>query len=409
MIEYELELFAGAGGGILGGHLNGWTCVGAVECEGYPRGVLAARQNDGALPAFPIWSDVRSFTKRNNACRRFFRALRRIRGRLIVKGGFPCQDISAAGKGAGIDGERSGLWREFARILRELRPGYVLVENSPVLTGRGLDRVLGDLAALGYDAVWGVLGAVDAGAPHKRDRIWIVAYLPELGRGTGWARGSDPGRARESEQPLQAVADAARIQSGREIERAQRQRIGPGGESIDVCNALRVGHSGPATSEGFSFVGNGPAEAGQCERGEIPGAAEPAGEDDPAAGRAESHGPQSDGHEAGRDGSSELCGDVSDTLQHGLQDGLRGHASGPGAAGEAEQTAEGRSGSWWLAEPAVGRVADGVAHRVDRLKALGNGQVPAVVRLAWEILGARAGAGNTGTHHSESDDDFGGV
>ncbi len=161
----ELALFAGAGGGILGGHLLGWRTVCAVEWEPYAASVLAARQNDGLLPAFPIWDDVRTFDGRP------------WRGRVdVVSGGFPCQDISAAGKGAGLDGERSGLWSEMARIIREVQPRYAFVENSPVLTSRGLGRVLGDLAEMGFDAEWGVISAANAGAPHLRERIWIVAH-----------------------------------------------------------------------------------------------------------------------------------------------------------------------------------------------------------------------------------------
>ncbi len=167
----ELALFAGAGGGILGGHLLGWRCVCAVEWEPYPASVLIARQNEGILPPFPIWDDVRTFDGHP------------WRGRVdVVSGGFPCQDISAAGKGKGIEGERSGMWKEMARIIGEVRPRYVLVENSPVLTSRGLGTVLGDLAALGYDAEWGVLGAHHAGGPIERDRIWIMARASEDGR-----------------------------------------------------------------------------------------------------------------------------------------------------------------------------------------------------------------------------------
>ena len=160
----ELALFAGAGGGILGGHLLGWRTVCAVEWEQYPASVLCARQNDGLLPPFPIWDDVQTFDGKP------------WRGIVdVISGGFPCTDISAAGKGAGIDGEASGMWREMARIIHEVRPRYVFVENSPILTSRGLGRVLGDLASMGFDAKWGVLGAADVGAPHQRDRIWIVA------------------------------------------------------------------------------------------------------------------------------------------------------------------------------------------------------------------------------------------
>ena len=94
----------------------------------------------------------------------------------IICGGFPCQDISVAGKGAGIEGSRSGLWSEYARIISEVRPRYVIVENVAALLGRGLERVLGDLAALGFDAEWHCIPASAVGAPHRRDRVWIVAY-----------------------------------------------------------------------------------------------------------------------------------------------------------------------------------------------------------------------------------------
>ena len=143
----ELALFAGAGGGILGGKLLGWRTVCAVEWDAYAASVLVARQNDGCLPPFPIWDDVQTFDGRP------------WRGRIdVISGGFPCQDISAAGKGAGIDGERSGMWGHMARIVGEVRPRFVFVENSPLLVGRGLARVLGDLAQMGYDARWGIVG-----------------------------------------------------------------------------------------------------------------------------------------------------------------------------------------------------------------------------------------------------------
>jgi DNA (cytosine-5)-methyltransferase 1 len=160
----ELALFAGAGGGILGGKLLGWKTVCAVELDDYARRVLLARQDDGCLPHFPVWDDVRTFDGKP------------WRGLVdVVSGGFPCQDISAAGKGAGITGERSGLWREMARIIGDVRPRYVLVENSAALASRGLGTVLGDLAAMGFDARWGVFSAGDAGARHKRERMWVYA------------------------------------------------------------------------------------------------------------------------------------------------------------------------------------------------------------------------------------------
>lgn len=103
----------------------------------------------------------------------------------LICGGFPCQDISFAGKGAGLDGERSGLWYEFARVVRELRPRYVLVENVAALLVRGLDAVLGTLASLGYDAEWHCIPAAAVGAPHIRDRVFIVAYSTSMERPTG--------------------------------------------------------------------------------------------------------------------------------------------------------------------------------------------------------------------------------
>jgi DNA (cytosine-5)-methyltransferase 1 len=160
----ELHLFAGAGGGILGGMLLGHTCVCAVEIEPYPRKVLLQRQRDGILPKFPIWDDVTTFDGKP------------WRGKVdVVCGGFPCQDISAAGKGAGLSGKRSGLWSEMQRIIGEVGPRFVFVENSPMLTIRGLGVVLGDLAGMGYNAKWGVLGNDSVNGWCKRKRIWILA------------------------------------------------------------------------------------------------------------------------------------------------------------------------------------------------------------------------------------------
>ena len=155
----------------MGEHLLGWRTRCAVELDSYARRVLLARQRDGMLPRFPIWDNVQTFDGKP------------WRGHIdVISGGFPCQDISTAGKGAGITGKRSGLWSQMARIVGEVVPRFVFVENSPILTSRGLGVVLGDLATLGYDARWGVLGAHHAGAPHKRDRIWIVASHPSCRR-----------------------------------------------------------------------------------------------------------------------------------------------------------------------------------------------------------------------------------
>lgn len=175
----ELALFAGAGGGILGGKLLGWRTICAVEFDPFARRVLLARQRDGILDRFPIWDDVRTFDGK------------KWRGAVdIITGGFPCQDISAAGTRAGLSGKRSGLWGEMARIIDEVRPRNCIVENSPMLLVRGIDRVLGDLAGMGYHAAWGVLGGKHIGLPHHRERIWIVATNDNAQRRvslSGWA------------------------------------------------------------------------------------------------------------------------------------------------------------------------------------------------------------------------------
>jgi DNA (cytosine-5)-methyltransferase 1 len=267
----ELALFAGAGGGILGGKLLGWRTVCAVEWEPYPASVLCARQNDGLLPPFPIWDDIQTFD--GNPWRGIVD---------VVSGGFPCTDISAAGKGAGIDGEASGMWREMARVICEVRPRFVFVENSPMLTSRGLGRVLGDLASMGFDARWGVLGAADIGAPHQRDRMWIVA---EQHRQLSYAQHDRTGWR---EQQSQSIEEKNPDVENTRYWRRRDKRIAQGGKNTQ----------GEWAADSSSF---------------------------------------------------------------------------------------GRS-SWWAIEPSIPRVADGVAARVDRLKAIGNGQVPLCAATAWRIL-----------------------
>ena len=156
-----LHLFAGAGGGIIADMMLGHTPVAAVEIDPFCREVLKARQHDGWLPEFEIFEDVREFDGT------------KFRGKVdCVCGGFPCQDISCAGKGAGIHGERSGLFFEMARIVNEVRPGYVFMENSPNLVCRGIEAVLWTMAQMGYDSRWCILSAAAVGAMHRRDRWW---------------------------------------------------------------------------------------------------------------------------------------------------------------------------------------------------------------------------------------------
>jgi DNA (cytosine-5)-methyltransferase 1 len=300
----ELALFAGAGGGILGAHLLGWRTVCAVEVDPFCREVLLRRQQYGCLPWFPIWDDICTFDGRP------------WRGCVdVVTGGFPCQDISAAGRGRGIEGQRSGLWREMARVISEVRPRYALVENSPLLVSRGLDVVLADLAALGYDARWGVIGARHAGAPHKRDRIWVLANAQRQPIWQqSWRRSGKSGAGTSEPRNDGAAQSVAHADS----QRAKRSQPAYGQRS------------GAEQDGSFAWWAADPAEVAYSQ---VP----------------------NDQNYSGRPAEMQPGG-----------------KSGADTAGQTQSR--------------LGRVAHGVAHRVDRLKAIGNGQVPAVVRLAWEVL-----------------------
>lgn len=192
-----ISLFAGIGGIDLGMEAAGWQCIGQVEIDDFCTTILEKR-----WPHVPRWRDIRTCTGRTGKGWRRYHHLPRPDA---LAGGFPCQDISTAGKGAGIrDGTRSGLWYEFARLIGELRPRIVLLENVPAITARDGNIVIGDLAAMGYDARWGTLRASDAGATHRRERWFCVAYNCRVREqqpggisdsGWGWAANSGPAMA----------------------------------------------------------------------------------------------------------------------------------------------------------------------------------------------------------------------
>jgi DNA (cytosine-5)-methyltransferase 1 len=169
-----LSLFAGIGGFDLGlERTGGFRTVAFCEIEPFAQRVLAKH-----WPGVPIYDDVRTLTAAKLAADGIAVD--------VICGGFPCQDLSEAGRRAGIEADRSGLWSEFARIIGEVRPAFTLVENVPELLagpsgqpGGWFGKVLGDLASLGYDAGWHCIQAADVGAPHIRDRVWIAAVLPD--------------------------------------------------------------------------------------------------------------------------------------------------------------------------------------------------------------------------------------
>lgn len=164
----ELSLFTGAGGGLLGTHLLGWRPIGYVEWNDYCQRVIAQRIADGILPAAPIFTDVREFVQSGAATE--YRGFAD-----VVTGGFPCQPFSVAGKRAGADDPRN-MWPATIATIRAVRPGFAFLENVPGLVTSGyFGTILADLAQSGYDARWRILSAAEVGAPHKRDRLWILA------------------------------------------------------------------------------------------------------------------------------------------------------------------------------------------------------------------------------------------
>ena len=176
-----LDLFSGIGGFALGAYWAGMKfdqhffsevnqyCVDLYQLrfpESIPLGDIREIYvigNDFEFPEYCIRNNERDYVFKDSTD-------------WIITGGFPCQDISLAGKGAGIEGKRSGLWFEMLCIIRDLRPRFAIIENVSAITFRGLDRVLSSLAEIGYDAEWQDIRASDMGAPHKRERIWILAY-----------------------------------------------------------------------------------------------------------------------------------------------------------------------------------------------------------------------------------------
>ena len=337
----ELALFAGAGGGILGGHLLGWRTVCAVEKAPYRREVLLRRQRDGVLPVFPIWDDVRTFDGEPWS------------GLVdVVSAGFPCQPFSVAGKQRGADDERNG-WPDTIRIIRQVQPRFAFLENVPGLLSSGyFGRVLGDLAEAGYDAVWTVLGADDAGAPHRRKRLWILGYTNGSSQDTHTAQGGP--RSTVSESNIGA-ADLAYPQSGEDLCGDPGVVGGPtaGWEGCDPAT-WACGYDGQVY-----WWGTDPADLPDTDE------AEP---DRLPSGKTQEHASTCDSG-----------GNGADADKQGLE--IR-----EGSKAETWTCPPVTRGNGWPTQSRVGRLAHGVAHRVDRLSALGDGQVPAVAAAAWTLL-----------------------
>jgi DNA (cytosine-5)-methyltransferase 1 len=348
---YVGSLFAGIGGFDLGLERAGFTTRWQVEQDPYRRAVLAARFPDAVRHADVCAVGAADLAPVDLIC-----------------GGFPCQDLSFAGLGAGLDGERSGLWSEFARIIRELGPRYVLVENVPALLSRGFGRVLADLAACGYDAEWDCVPAAAVGAPHRRDRLWVVAYPRGEQHQSG---GPAHGRPTASELLGRPVADAARDAEGGAGAPAgtERQRTRPGRQPADAdADARRL--EVDAQLDVQAQEGNGRALGRDADR---------------------LHNQVADADGQRREGTGAARSTIDERRQpldaRRTDVGDTDEKRRPRRAGNvwSRWWREPSDPSWWLAEPDVGRVADGVPSRVDRLAALGDALVPQVA----EAIGLR--------------------
>ena len=306
------ELFAGIGGFSLGLERAGMECKWQVEIDPYATAVLKKH-----WPEVPKHEDVRTFPPQGEW------------GVDLICGGFPCQDISVAGKGAGLAGARSGLWHEFARIIRTVRPRWVVIENVPALTARGLVTVLGDLAEIGFDAEWHCIPASAVGAPHRRERIWIVGVCVRDDE-KGNAPRPDTNCFRSHRERVNVVGDA-------ELQHEQERVAGSMGENV-------------ADAEGISR--------------------RPRLRKDDRARQQETRRRPVTCHDG--------C-DVPDTDCAGRQQQRRPEST------PAQQLAAECSG-WWQSEPDVGRVVNGIPSRVDRLRCLGNAVVPQVVEVIGRAI-----------------------
>ena len=260
----------------------------------------------------------------------------------VICGGFPCQDVSFAGKRAGLEGKRSTLWSELFRLVCEVKPRWLLAENVPGLlssdAGRFFGNILRDLASIGFDVEWGVLSAAGVGAPHLRRRVFILAHPMRSG-------GSPESWIEQGER-------AEVVDSGGEGKLADAQGVG--------CEWRKheEGGSGATQREGMAIKRSGEManpESKGCLLGRI------------GVGEEKTHAESIEGS----------------SLQNTQCDGLEEPRFFPISGGEADTTP---NSSWWSTEPNVGRVAHGVPSRVDRLRCLGNAVVPQVAQKIGEMI-----------------------
>lgn len=367
----ELSLCAGIGGLTLGLRraVVGLRTVCYVERDAYAAAVLVARMEKADLDRAPVWDDLATFDGKP------------WRGRVdLVSGGTPCQDLSAAGKRAGLDGERSGLFWEYLRVVREVQPRFVFWENvASGATGGALPRVVGAFREAGYLVANGpdgrpyvVLGADDVGAPHRRLRVFVLAYSP--GERLGEPADEVPTERGGGEARRGAGGGGGRV-ADTEGERWPERRAGPSGEqggpgASGHGGALANPHGDGRESHRLRERGR-EMEAGPA--GGRPGLANPYGTIPGGFGRLRDGERPAHRHDAGGRGGE-----------------LPAFPPGPGDA-EAWRAVLERWPALAPAVPAVRGVAHGLSAgldraRADRLRCLGNAAVPAQVALAWRVL-----------------------
>ena len=314
-----LDLFSGIGGFSLGLEAAGMETVAFCEREPFCQAVLKKH-----WPDIPCHEDVTTLDGKQ------------YNGTIdVIAGGFPCQDISLAGKGAGLAGERSGLWFEYLRIIKEVQPRYVIIENVSALRSRGLEEVLRSLAEIGYDAEWHCIPASAIGAPHRRDRVWIVGYPNNDGR-----HGSENGESIDT-----------RINRDSEGSNELVKSSGSGGErEEDVADSESIGYSRGKPSNKASEKRT--IEGGQSEGLWI---TEPC-----------------DADRIQCDAANAMC------------EGLGGQRTL--ASRIRTQLENARNACGWNIEPDVGRVANGIPLRVHRLKSLGNSIVPQIAQIIGQAI-----------------------
>lgn len=346
------SLFSGIGGIDLGLERAGMKVRWQVEIDPWCTRVLAKH-----WPDVERFADVREVGSHNLAPVD------------VIAGGFPCQPVSFAGKGLAQDDPR-WLWPEFARVIRELRPRYALMENVPGLLARGFGDVLRDLAESGYDAEWDCIPAAAVGAPHRRDRVWVVAYPARERDGSGaWLpQGrNEPvptGRSAAGRETALADSDNGGRLDGQAGELAAEARLDAlrepfaGGPDVADAYGIAAGTGRPQRSEAWEETRMGGTELPNTEiNGRRPRRARR-----PASSRQREREsvwalPDADGQPLGRLAVARC---------------ERGH---------------------WATEPNVGRVAHGIPQRVDRLRGLGNAVVPQVVEwIGWRIVEAEQAA-----------------